>query len=171
MAARKADSPCVVCNPGKAEPGQYCEAHREEVHQLDHKYETHLRLQRISRGQSHESYELFLRGECEPCGRILVSETDPDNLAITILIAAGLDLDSAIPDYALMSISKNYGDLLRGRIHEEIVHSWYGNARACVDIFRIATFQATHWDLDARSEQGENGPEPHPPMSGKHSVH
>jgi hypothetical protein len=171
MASKKADAPCAVCNPGKAEPGEYCSAHREEVHQLDHKYETYFRLQRVSRGQSHESYEVFLRGECDPCGRILVFETDPDNLLINILLQGELDIDSRIADYALMSIDKTIGDLLRNRVHLEIVHSWYGNARACVDIFRIGKAQPVHWDLDARSDQREDGPEPHPPLGGKHSIH
>jgi hypothetical protein len=100
--AKGAKSPCVVCNPSLAEPGEYCEKHREELHQLDHRYETIFRLQRVSRGRGHEAFELFLQGECDPCGRIVVTETDPENLAITILLTAELDLESRIQDYATL---------------------------------------------------------------------
>ncbi len=170
--AKDEKGPCIVCNPSGAEPGEYCEAHREELHQLDHRYEVTFRLQRIARGRGHEAYELFLQGECEPIGRILVAETDPENLAVTVLLSTEVDLDTRIQEYAVLGVEKTFGDQLRARIQQEIVHSWYGNARACVDIFRIGHSPALHWDIDQRAEQGEEESlEPHLPQGNKHSVH
>ena len=175
MAAKKADAPCVVCNPDNADPGEYCEQHHEELHRLDHQYETLYRLQRVSRGRGHESYYLFLQGDCDPSGRILVNETDPDNLAITVLITSDLNLDSRISDYDALKIERTYGDHLRDRIRQDIIHSWYGNARACVEVFRLAAEPPLHWDVEPRgesnNEEDEEGSPPRPPLGGKHSVH
>lgn len=174
MAARKAEVPCVVCNPENAEPGEYCERHREELHRLDHQYETLFRLQRVSRGRGHESYHLFLQGDCDPSGRVLVNETDPDNLAITVLITGDLSLDARISGYDALKIERTYGDHLLDRIRQDIIHSWYGNARACVEVFRITAEPALHWDVEPRSEgddEEEEGPNPHPSPGNKHSIH
>jgi hypothetical protein len=172
MSGKKADVPCVVCNPSEAEPGDYCEAHREELHRLDHQYEGLFRLQRISRGKGHEIYELFVQGECDPSGRMMVAETDPENLAINILLSSDIDLEARISDYGVLGIEKTYADQLRSKIQQEIVHSWYGNARACVDIFRLSAGAPQHWDLDARAESSdEEGLDSHNPPGGKHSVH
>jgi hypothetical protein len=174
MSANKPAIPCVVCNPADAEPGELCDKHREELHRLDHQYETLFRLQRTSRGKDHETYELFLQGECDPCGRIVVTETDPENLFVTVLLSSEINLDELLGGYSQLGIEKKYGDLLRERIQREIIHSWYGNARACVDVFRITAEQPRHWDIAPRGEQAEeqeDGSEPHPPQGGKHSVH
>ncbi len=172
MSAKKVPIvPCLVCNPREAEPGEYCDAHSEQLHRLEHKYETLFRLRRNVRGKDHESYDLFMQGNCEPSGRILISETDPESLAITILIFRDLDLDAQIADYGSLGIERTYGDHLRDRVHQEIVHSWYGNARACVDIF-FTPASPQHWDLDSREEQSEEeSTEPHSPQGGKHSIH
>ena len=172
MSGKNADVPCVVCNPSAAEPGDYCETHREELHRLDHQYENLFRLQRISRGKGHEIYEIFVQGECDPCGRMMVAETDPENLSINILLSSDLDLEARIADYGAFGIEKTYADQLKARIQQEIVHSWYGNARACVDLFRLAAGAHQHWDLEARAETNEDeGLESHTPPGGKHSVH
>ena len=172
MSGKNAEAPCVVCNPSEAEAGDYCETHREELHRLDHRFEGLFRLQRISRGKGHEIYELFLQGECDPCGRMMVAETDPENLTINVLLSSDLDLETRIAEFGALGIEKTYADQLRTRIQQEIVHSWYGNARACVDIFRIAVSAPEHWDLDARAEPGEDeGPDAHTPPGGKHSIH
>ncbi len=172
MASKKASVPCAICNPVEAEPGDYCDAHREELHRLDHQYESLFRLQRTSRGKGHETYEVFVQGECDPRGRVLVAETDPENLSITIMLSDDLDLESRLEGYSALGIERTFGDQLRARIQQEIVFSWYGNARACVDIFRITKQPPQHWDLEPRLEQPEEDAlEPHTPSSTKHSVH
>ena len=170
MKTKRSGAVCVVCNPDEAEPGQYCDAHREELHRLDHQYETLFRLQRSSRGKDHESFNIFfMPGDCEAAGRIIVTETDPDNLLITLVINSDLDLETRISGYESLGIERTYGDQLRERIRLEIVHSWYGSARACIDVFRTTSPEPQHWDIEPRSEQPEEGP--HPPEPGKHSVH
>jgi hypothetical protein len=163
--------PCIVCNPGKADPGEYCESHSEELHRLEHKYESLFRLRRNVRGKDHEAYDLFFQGACDPSGRVVISETDPESLAITVLIFGDVDLTTPLADYRELGIDRTYGDHLRDRIHQEIVHSWYGNAHACVEVFRIVG-SPVHWDLDARDAQGEeDASDPHSPQGGKHSIH
>jgi hypothetical protein len=52
--------------------------------------------------------------------------------------------------------------------------SWYGNARACIDVFRIRDTQSLHWDIAARDEQADDEfpEEPGPcDKGGSHSVH
>jgi hypothetical protein len=169
-------APCLVCNPDDAASGDYCDTHRTELHRLDHQYETLFRLQRTSRGKDHETYDLFLQGDCDPCGRVLVTETDPENLVLTVLIANDLNLEARITDYDTLRIEKTYGDQLRDRIQHEIIHSWYGNARACVDIFATTLNDPQHWDVAPREEQSaededEDEGSHHPPHGGKHSVH
>jgi hypothetical protein len=172
MTVKKAEVPCAICNPADAESGEYCEAHREELHRLDHQYESLFRLQRTCRGKGHETYEIFVQGECDPRGRLLVNETDPENLAITILLTDDLNLDGRLPGYSALGIDKTNGDYLRAKIQQEIVYSWFGNARACVDVFRLSKEQPQHWDLEPRLDQAdEDGIEPHPPSSNKHSIH
>ena len=165
--------PCVVCNASGAEKGDYCEAHREELHRLDHQYQSLFRLQRTARGKDHESYNLFLHDNCQPCGRVLVTETDPENLAITVLIANDLNLDTVISEYDSLRLRRTYGDLLRDRIQQEIIHSWYGNARACVDLFTTNVDQPQHWDVAPRDEESgeEEGYEPQAPEGGNSSIH
>jgi hypothetical protein len=159
--------PCLVCNPKDAEPGEYCETHGEELHRLEHKYEALFRFKRNVRGKDHEAYDIFSQGQCDPSGRILISETDPENLSITVLIFDDLDLNTPMTDYGTLGINRNYGD----RIQHEIVHSWYGNARACVEIFRTSGMPQ-HFDLDSREGQGEeDSSDVHPSQGGKHSVH
>lgn len=170
MKSKKAEVPCIVCNPAEAQPGQYCDLHREKLHRLDHQYETLFRLQRIARGKDHEAYNLFLQGDCDPCGRVLVTETDPENLGITILISSDLDLDAGIAEYSSLKMERNFGDQLRERIRQEIVHSWYGNARACVEIYRTSLDQPRHWDVESRIEPCEEGDES-PADEVKHSIH
>jgi hypothetical protein len=130
------------------------------------------RLQRISRGRGHEAYELFLQGGCDPCGRIVVTETDPENLAITILLSSDLDLEGRIQEYAALGVERTNADQIRTRIQQEVVYSWYGNARACVDIFRVSHLNPLHWDIDQRAEPGEEeSSEPSQPQGPKHSIH
>lgn len=172
MASKKAAAPCAICNPIEAEPGEYCDTHREELHRLDHQYESLIRLQRTCRGKGHETYELFVQGECDPRGRVLVAETDPENLAITVLISDDLDLEARLSGYSALGIEKTYADYLRTKIQQEIVFSWFGNARACVDVFRLSKQQPQHWDLEPRLEQSEEESiEPHLPSGSKHSIH
>jgi hypothetical protein len=172
MTAKKSDVPCLVCNPRDAQPGDYCEKHAEDLHRLDHQMESFFRFHRVSRGKGHESFDIFLQGECDPLGRVLVSETDPDNLSITVLIAEELDLDTKIAEYHELEIERSYGDYLKSRIQMEIVYSWYGNARACVDVFKISQYAPQHWDIDQRAEadEGEDGM-PHSPSGRKDSIH
>jgi hypothetical protein len=174
MKAKKGNVPCVVCNPEYARSDEYCEAHQEELHRLTHEYETFYRLVRAFRGKDHEVYAIVLQGECDPAGRILVNETDPDNLVLTVLVTGSLDLDALLPDYEALKIKKSCGDLLREKIENEIIRSWYGNARACIDLFRIRDTQPLHWDIAPRDEQaeeefpGEGGP---CDKGGSHSIH
>ncbi len=172
MASKKPEVPCVICNPAEAGTGDYCDAHREELHRLDHQYESLFRLQRSSRGQGHETFELFVQGDCDPRGRVLVTETDPENLAITVLLHDDLDLESRLAGYSALGIEKTFADQLRGRIQQEIVFSWYGNARACVEVFRVSKLPPQHWDLEPRIDQGEEeGADTQPPATPKHSIH
>lgn len=172
MQPKKGEGPCVVCDPAEAQPGDYCEAHRDELHRLDHQYESLFRIQRTSRGKDHETYHLFFEGDCDPCGRVLVTETDPENLAITVLISSDVNLDARIEDYDSLKIEKTYGDQLRDRIEQEIIHSWYGNSRACVDIFRTTLEHPQHWDIAPRDEETEEeGSDPEPTGGSKHSIH
>ncbi len=173
MTAKKAEVPCVVCNPIDAEPGEYCERHSEELHRLDHQYEVLFRLQRVSRGRGHECYHIFLQGDCEPSGRVLVNETDPDNLAVTVLVSADLNLDARISGYEALKMERTYADQLQDRIRQDVVHSWYGNARACIEVFRINANPPLHWDVEPRgdSSEDEETPDPHPALGSKHSVH
>lgn len=173
MTAKKSDVRCVVCNPQDAEPGEYCGNHQEELHRLDHQYETLFRLQRISRGGSHETYHLFLQGDCDPSGRVLVNETDPDNLAIVVLLSGDVNLDLRVPGYEALKMERTYGDHLRERIRQDIIHSWYGNARSCVEVFRVASDPPLHWDVEPRGEAGEEEEKSisRPTPGGKHSVH
>jgi hypothetical protein len=177
MARKSADSPCVVCDPDEAQGGEYCEAHRNELHRLDHQYETLFRLQRTSRGKDHETYDVFMQGACDPCGRVLVTETDPENLVLTVLLANDVNLETRLTDYDSLRIEKTYGDQLRERIEAQIIHSWYGNARACVDVFHTTFGSPQHWDVAAREqneddeEEDEAGSSPHGSQGGKHSVH
>ncbi|HYK89911.1 MAG TPA: hypothetical protein VE398_14135 [Acidobacteriota bacterium] len=173
MAADRDEVRCMVCNPGEAEQGEYCERHKEELHRLDHQYEVLFRLQRVSRGKGHESYHVFLQGDCEPSGRVLVNETDPDNLAITVLVSRDLNLDARITGYEALKIERTYGDQLRDRIRQDVIHSWYGNARACVEVFRISSDAPLHWDIDPRGEgkEEEEASDFHAGQATKHSVH
>ncbi len=91
---------------------------------------------------------------------------------VTVLISAELNLDSHIEDYKSLGIVRTYAEQLRTRLQEEIIHSWYGNARACVDIFRTTAEQPQHWDVAPRNQQNaEEESEPEIPQGGKHSVH
>lgn len=174
MKAKKGNMPCAVCNPQHARADEYCEAHQEELHRLSHEYEMFYRLVRACRGKDHEVFAVMLQGECDPAGRILVNETDPDNLVITVLMSDSLDLDALLPDYQALKIEKSCGDLLREKIETEIVRSWYGNARACIDLFRIRDGQPKHWDIAPREERPEDefdedsGP---CDKGGSHSIH
>jgi hypothetical protein len=170
--SKKVGRACSICSPGEAEPGQYCEAHRETLHQLEHQYEPYFRLQRYSRGKDHEVLSLFfMPGDCEPAGRVLVTETDPDSLLITAIIAGDVDLEKRVPEYEKLGIEKTYGDLLRDRIQIEIVHSWYGAARACVDVFTTDNAaHPGHWDIDPR-DGADDEERSHPPEGSKHSIH
>jgi hypothetical protein len=172
MPKKNQSPPCIVCNPDGAEPGDYCDSHRDELHRLDHQYETLFRMQRTSRGKDHETYNVFLQGECNPCGRILVTETDPEHLAITVLLSNDVNLDARLAEYDSLKVVKTYGNQLRERIEQEIIHSWYGNARACVDIIRTTAEKPEHWDVEPRGESAEEeAAELDPPQGGKHSVH
>ncbi len=173
MSTKKANEPCMICSPGDAEPGEYCAEHHEELHRLDHQFETLFRLQRVSRGRGHESYHVFLQGDCDPSGRIFVNETDPDNLSITVLVSRDLNLDARLSGYEALKIERTYGDHLRDRIRQDIVHSWYGNARACIEVFRITTDLPLHWDVESRgeTEEEEESPDSHKVQGSKHSVH
>jgi hypothetical protein len=164
-----------VCSPGLAEPGEYCDRHREELHRLDHQYETLFRLQRVSRGRDHETHYVFLQGDCDPSGRVIVSETDPGNLSITVLVNSALALDALISGYEALKITRTYEDQLRDRIEQDIIYSWYGNARACIEVFRITPGAPLHWDVEARGSDAdaeeEEDPGPHPGQGNKHFVH
>jgi hypothetical protein len=175
MSARNSKTPCLVCNSPDAGPGDYCEKHREELHKLEHQFEALFRFRRSSRGKDHEAYDILLQGECEPCGRIFVSETDPDNLNLTVILAHDVDLETKLAEYEALGIRKTWGDYLKEKVQQEVIHSWYGNARACVDVFHSNIENRLHWDIAPREEESEDedlGGEPHsPPSGGKHSVH
>jgi hypothetical protein len=164
----------MVCNPEKAQQGEYCSTHLDQLQHLDLQCESLFRFQRISRGKGHESYNIFLQGDIDPCGRILVSETDLENLLITVLISDDINLEATITEYDFFKIVRTFGDQLHIRIRQEIVHSWYGNARACIEIFRILPEQPQHWDIESRADYAaaeEDLPEPHFPHGNKNSVH
>jgi hypothetical protein len=164
-----------VCNPDEARPGEYCHTHSEQLQRLDRHYETLFRVQRTSRGKDHETYNLFLRGDGDPCGRVLVTETDPENLFITVLISASINLAASIAGYDALKIERTFGDQLRDRIRQEIIYSWYGSARACIEVFQTTDDPPLHWDvdptLDHLAAEEEENPEPQSPQGGKHSVH
>jgi len=163
---------CRVCNPEGAGSGDYCEEHREEIHRLDHQYDSIFRLQRTSRGKDHESYQVFFQNDCDPCGRILATETDPENLSVTVILTHEIDVEALLPDYASLSVQRTIGDKLRDLIKREIIHSWYGNARACVDIFRTPDETPIHWDVDPRDAQTDDDAGDVEPGEGtKHSIH
>ena len=175
MTAKNSNSPCMICNPAGAQEGEYCERHQEELHRLEHRYEGLFRLQRGARGKDHEAYEIHVQSQCNPCGRLLLQETDPDNLAITVLLAEDVKLDTELPEYEALGIHRTWGDLLRVKISQELVQSWYGNARACVDLFHTNFGSQLHWDVeppDSEVEGDENAPpEPHSHGGGRHSIH
>jgi hypothetical protein len=174
MSPKKAEVPCVVCNSAGAQPGDYCERHLEEVHRLDHSFEHLFRLQRTFRGRDYEIYDVFLQGECGASGRIIVAETDPENLVLTVMVSEELDLNARIKEYDALKIEKTFRDKLRERIERDIIRSWYGNASACIEVFSILDRQPEHWDISAGEpdpgEEEEMG-EPHPHDGNKHSVH
>jgi hypothetical protein len=172
---KKTDIPCMVCNPDDAQPGEYCQLHTDQLRHLDHQYELLFRFQRTSRGKDHESYNLLLQGDSEPCGKVLVTETDPENLLITVLISGDINLEAMITEYGFFKIERTFGDQLRNRIRQEIVYSWYGNSRACIEVFRMKPDLTQHWDIDPRPDQSltleEEDSDPRPPQGGKHSIH
>jgi hypothetical protein len=165
--------PCRICNPDRAEDHVYCEKHQEELHQLEHRYDGFFRFQRAARGKDHEVHDLYLESQCDPCGRILLQETDPENLAVTVLLADDIHLDALLPEYDALGIRLTWGDLLRSRISLDLVQGWYGNAHACVDVFRIDFESRVHWDLDPADEDMEEDPGSYEPHSHgeKGSVH
>ena len=73
---RKPEPPCMVCNPENAEQGEYCPMHLDQLEHLDLQCENLFRFQRISRGKGHESYNIYLQGDADSCGKVLASETD-----------------------------------------------------------------------------------------------
>jgi hypothetical protein len=174
MTAKDSKSSCVICNPDGGQEGEYCEPHQEELHRLEHHYEGFFRLQRGARGKDHEAYDIYMQSQCEPCGRVLLQETDPDNLAITVLLVEEVKLDTGLPEYEALGIRRTWGDLLRIKISQELVQSWYGNARACIDLFHANLGNQLHWDVEPRNstmdEDEDAPPEPHS-HGGKHSVH
>jgi hypothetical protein len=167
--------PCVVCNPDEAQPGEYCKLHGDQLRHLDSQYETLFRIKRTARGKDHETYNFFLQGDSHPCGRILVTETDPENLFVTVLISRDIDLEVGITEYEALKITRTFGDQLRERIRQDIIYSWYGNARACIELFQAALDKAQHWDIEPRLDHAmtvdEEIPEPRPPRGGKNSIH
>jgi hypothetical protein len=175
MTAKSSKSSCMICNPTGAQEGDYCERHQEELHRLEHLYEGMFRLQRGARGKDHEAYDIYMQSQCNPCGRVLLQETDPDNLAITVLLAEDVNLDTGLPEYEALGIHRTWGDLLHIKISQELVQSWYGNARACVDLFHTNFGNQLHWDMeppDSMMDEDENAPpEPHSHGGGKHSIH
>jgi hypothetical protein len=174
MAAKNSKTPCLVCNPADAHAGEYCEKHKEELHNLEHQFEALFRFRRTSRGKDHETYEILLQGECDACGRVFLTETDPDNLNLTLIVDHDVDLDTRMAEFETLGIRKTWGDHLREKIEHELVHSWYGNARACIDIFQSNIGSRRHWDIEPREEESDDedfSAEPHTPSGGKHSVH
>lgn len=115
-----------------------------------------------------------MQGDIDPCGKVLATETDLENLLITILISDGINLEATIPEYDFFKIVRTFGDQLQLRIRQEIVYSWYGNARACIEVFRIIPEQPQHWDIESRAEDfaaEEEVPDPHFPQGNKNSIH
>lgn len=166
--------PCIVCNPDNAQPGEYCQTHFDQLQHLNLQCETLFRFQRVSRGKGHETYNIFMQGDIDPCGKVLATETDLENLLITILISDGINLEATIPEYDFFKIVRTFGDQLQLRIRQEIVYSWYGNARACIEVFRIIPEQPQHWDIESRAEDfaaEEEVPDPHFPQGNKNSIH
>ena len=171
---KKSDPPCIVCNPDEAQPDEYCPMHLDQLRHLDLQCENLFRFQRISRGKGHESYNLYLQGDVDPCGKILAMETDLENLFVTILISEDINLDATIAEYDFFKVVRTFGEQLQIRIRQEIVHSWYGNARACIEVFRIIPGQSQHWDIESRADYAaaeEELPEPHYPQGDKNSIH
>lgn len=172
---KKNDPPCIVCNPEKARPDEYCPMHLDQLQHLDLQCETLFRFQRLSRGKGHESYHLFLQGDVDPCGKVLATETDLENLFITVLISEDINLEATISEYDFFKIVRTFGDQLQIRIRQEIVHSWYGNARACIEVYRINPEQPQHWDIESRTDYAaaaeEESPDPHFPQGNKNSIH
>jgi hypothetical protein len=175
MTAKNSKSSCIICNRTGGQEGEYCERHQEELHRLEHKYESLFRLQRGARGKDHEAYDIYMQSQCDPCGRVLLQETDLDNLAITVLLAEEVNLDTGLPEYEALGIRQTWGDLLRAKISQELVQSWYGNARACIDLFHTNFGEQLHWDVEPRNPATDDDedapPEPHSHSGGKHSVH
>ncbi|MBN2243787.1 MAG: hypothetical protein JW793_13965 [Acidobacteria bacterium] len=173
-ADKRPDPPCMVCNPDFAKPGDYCPLHLNQLEHLDLQCESLFRFQRISRGSGHESYNIFLQNDADPCGRVLVAETDLENLFITILISENVNLDTTIPEYEFFKIVRTFGEQLQIRIRQEIVYSWYGNARACIEVYRIIPEQPQHWDIESRADYAaaeDEIPDPHFPQGNKNSIH
>jgi hypothetical protein len=175
MTSKTAKSPCRICNPAGAQEGEYCEQHQEEFHRLEHRYEGLFRLQRGARGKDHEAYDIYMESQCNPCGRLLLQETDPDNLAITVLLAEDVKLDTELPEYEALGMRRTWGDLLRAKISQDLVQSWYGNVRACIDLFQTNFGSQLHWDVEPPNsvldEDEDAPPEPHSQGGGKHSIH
>ncbi|MEJ2111638.1 MAG: hypothetical protein P8Z37_17360 [Acidobacteriota bacterium] len=170
----KSHSPCVVCNPDNARQGEYCQTHLEQLQHLDLQCESLFRFQRVSRGKGHECYNIFLQGDIDPCGKVLASETDLENLFITVLIADNINLEATIAEYDFFKIERTFGDQLQIRLRQEIVHSWYGNARACIEVYRIIPEQPQHWDIESRADYTateEELPDSHFPQGNKDSIH
>jgi hypothetical protein len=165
---------CVVCNPENAQSGEYCPLHLDQLKHLDLQCENLFRFQRISRGKGHESFNLFLQGDIDPCGKVLAMETDLENLFVTVLISEDINLEATIAEYDFFKIVRTFGEQLQIRIRQEIVHSWYGNARACIEVYRIVPDQPQHWDIESRADYAaaeEELPEPHFPQGNKDSIH
>jgi hypothetical protein len=170
----KSNPPCIVCNPDNAHQGEYCPTHLDQLQHLDLQCESLFRFQRISRGKGHETYSIFLQGDIDPCGKILVSETDLENLFITVLLSDDINLEATIAEYDFFKIVRTFGEQLQIRIRQEIVYSWYGNARACLEVYRILPEQPQHWDIESRADLTaveEEMPEPHLPQGSKDSIH
>lgn len=172
---KKSNPPCVVCNPENAQLGEYCPTHFDQLQHLDLQCEALFRFQRVSRGKGHETYNIFVQGDIDPCGKVLATETDIENLFITVLVSDDINLESTITEYDFFKMVRTFGDQLQLRIRQEIVHSWYGNARACIEVFRIFPEQPQHWDIESRTDYSaateEDTPEPHFPQGNKNSVH
>jgi hypothetical protein len=175
MGLKNSKPPCLLCNPIGAQEGELCDQHRKELHDLEHRYEGQFRLKRTARGKDHETYDIFLQSQCEPCGRVFLQETDPDNLVVTLLVAEDLQLDTVLPEYDALGMRRTWGDLLRDKVGQELIYSWYGNARACVELFLTDFGKQEHWDVEPRDPVTDEDPEapadPHSHGGGKHSVH